>query len=69
MEAFTSGLVTAEQRKGYLATHAWMHDAFSYVGHGQYRMIAWESQIDFCRAVAPADYPTPRKEGKQPWRD
>jgi hypothetical protein len=51
MEPFTSGIVTAEQRKAYLATHAWMRDAFSYLGHGKYRMIAWQSQIQFCRAT------------------
>ena len=65
MEAFTSGLVTGEQRKGYLATHDWMADAFTYAGHGKYRMIAWESQIDFCRALALANRPTPRKEGER----
>ena len=51
MEPFTGGLVTAEQRKAYLVTHPWMRDAYKYRGHGKYLMIAWQSQITYCRAT------------------
>ena len=51
MEPFTGGTVTAEQRKAYLVNHPWMRDAFTYQGHSKYTMVAWQSQIAYCRAT------------------
>ena len=51
MESFTSGIVTASQRKYYLTVLPSWKDKFKYIGHGKYRMFGWQSQIDRARWV------------------
>jgi hypothetical protein len=50
MEAFTSGKVSTAAGKAYMADHPWLSVDQLVKIRGGYRMFAWQSQIDYCRA-------------------